>query len=232
MCKEEHYDHWDHKKCCDCKEGPQGVPGLQGPQGIQGVPGPQGNMGLTGLQGPQGLQGPAGKDCEPRPPEEKCCCDRWANLFAIPPQLLQPFGQPNDTVVFQNQNAVSIGDFDLAMSSIDGSIKFLKSGIYYISWGAEAKVLPPIPSPTPSFSFGLWVNNLLVPGSVLSGYTQAPDDDTLHIDGDVIIQVNANDVLKLRNASSLNVSMNPNTIGIQFPVTIATVTIHCLKAIV
>jgi len=230
MCKEDmKYDHWDHKKCCGCKEGPQGVPGIQGPQGMQGVPGAQGPMGQTGLQGPQGLQGPPGKDCEPRPPEWKCCCDRWANVFASPPQLLQPFGSPGDAVLFQGQNAVSLGDFDLSMMGVDGSVKFLKSGIYYICWGAEAKVEPPVPSPTPSFSFGIWINNIIVPGSALSGYTQAPNDDTLHISGDVTIQVLAGDVLKLRNASSLVVNMSPNTIGIQFPVTVASLNIHCLK---
>lgn len=230
MCKEDMYDRWEYKKCCDCKEGPQGVPGLQGPQGIQGVAGPQGNMGLTGLQGPQGLQGPAGKDCEPRPPGQDCCCESWANLYAIPPQILQPFGSSGDTVIFQGQNAVTAAYFDLSMMGVDGSVKFLKSGVYYITWGAEAKVEPPVPSPTPSFSFGLWLSNVIVPGSTLSGYTQAPGDDTLHISGDVTINVNAGDVLKLRNASNLAVAMNPNTVGIQFPVTIASLNIHCLKA--
>jgi len=123
--------------------------------------------------------------------------------------------------------------FDLSQMGVDGSIKFLKSGVYYINWGAEAKVEPPVPSPTPSFSFGLWMNNdpLPIPGSVLSGYTQAPNDDTLEISGEVTIHVNANDVLKLRNASSLVVNMNPNTIGIQFPVTVASLNIHCLKSL-
>ncbi len=98
-----------------------------------------------------------------------------------------------------------------------------------INWGSEAKVQPPIPSPTPSFSFGLWINNVVVPGSVISGYTQAPNDDTLHIDNEVIIKVNANDVLKLRNASAFILEMAPNTVGIQFPVVVATLNIHCLK---
>jgi len=227
MCKEE-----GHKKdCCCCIQGPQGVPGLQGEQGIQGVPGPQGIPGQTGAQGVQGLQGPAGvcncDDC----PDRGCCCGAYANIFGLPPQILQPFGQAGDTVLFQGQNAVSVGDFDLTTIGADGEVKFLKAGVYYINWGAEAKVQPPIPDPTPSFSFGLWMNNVLVPGSTLSGYTQAPNDDTLHISGEVIINVNARDVLKLRNASSLTVDMAPNTIGIQFPVTVASLNIHCLKEI-
>ena len=227
----------EDKGCCGCfgPQGPQGVPGLQGPQGIQGqngldgqngVTGAQGPQGIVGPQGPQGLQGIPGKDCEGH---DDCCCQSYANVFASPPQLLQPFGFPGDAVLFQGQNAVSPGDFDLTMMGVDGSVTFLKTGIYYINWGAEAKVEPPIPSPTPSFSFGLWLNNVLVPGSVLSGYTQAPNDDTLHIDGEVLIPVTAGSVLKLRNASTLVVNMNPNTIGIQFPVVVASLTIHCLK---
>jgi hypothetical protein len=118
------------------------------------------------------------------------------------------------------------------MMGVDGSIKFLKSGVYVLNWGAEAKVQAPIVAPTPSFSFGLWLNNVVVPGSVISGYTQAPNDDTLHITNEVIIPINANDVVKLRNASAFILEMAPNTIGIQFPVVVASLNIHCLKAIV
>ena len=229
----------EHKNNCCCKcaigpQGPQGVPGLQGDQGIQGVPGPQGIMGQKGEQGVQGIQGVPGvclcEDCNGH--DREChCCESWCNVFAKPPQTLQPFGLGLDAVLFQQQNAVVAADFDLGMMAVDGSVKFLKSGVYYINWGAEARVQPPIPDPTPSFSFGLWKNGILVPGSVLSGYTQAPNDDTLHISGEVIINVIAGDVIKLRNAASLLVDMNPNTIGIQFPVTVASLNIHCLKSL-
>lgn len=227
MCKD---DMYDHKRCCGCQEGPVGPAGLQGEQGIQGVPGPQGIMGPAGAQGPRGLQGAPGKDCNGSDRQD-CCCFAYCNIFAQPPQLLQPFGNVGDAVLFQGQNVVSAAEFDLTMVAVDGSLRFMKSGIYYINWGAEAKVEPPVPSPTPSFSFGLWLNGVIVPGSTLSGYTQAPNDDTLHISGEVIIQVMANDILRLRNASSLIVNMNPNTIGIQFPVTVASLNIHCLKSV-
>lgn len=221
------------KDCCCCIQGPQGVPGLQGEQGIQGVPGPQGIPGQTGMQGPQGLQGPQGIcNCDDCPDRHCGCCESWANVYGSPPQVLQPFGNAGDAVLFQGQNAVTAATFDLTMMSVDGSVKFLKSGVYYINWGAEAKVQPPIPDPTPSFSFALFLNNVLVPGATLSGYTQAPNDDTLHISGEVIINVMTNDVLKLRNASTLIVDMTPNTIGIQFPVTVASLSIHCLKEII
>jgi len=212
----------------DGATGPQGAQGSAGANGQMGPQGPQGPQGITGPQGIQGIQGLPGKDCEGR---ECHCCETWCNIYGSPPQLLTAFGTPNDSVLFQGMNAVSAGDFDLTQIGVNGEVKFLKSGIYYINWGAEAKVESPVPSPTPSFSFGLWVDGILVPGSVLSGYTQAPNDDTLHISGEVTIPVLANSVIKLRNASSLAVNMNPNTIGIQFPVTVASLNIHCLKSL-
>lgn len=226
MCKED----MDHKRCCDQgPQGPQGVPGLQGPQGVQGVPGSQGIPGQTGSQGPQGLQGPPGKDCEP---QGGCkCCESYANVWAQPPQILGANGAANDAVLFQFINAVVPADFDLSMMSTDGSVKFLKSGVYSISYGAEAKVSQPIPVPVPSFSFGLWKSGVLIPGSTISGYTQAPGDDTLQVTGEVIIDVLAGDVIKLRNASSNGVDMTPNTVGIVFPVTVANLNIHCLKSL-
>lgn len=230
MCKEDHKEWRHHKPCCE--QGPQGVPGLQGEQGVQGVPGNQGVPGQTGAQGPQGLQGIPGV-CS----DEQCqghggkSCESYANVWAQPPQILGPNGSGNDAVLFQFQNAVVAADFDLSMMSVDGSIKFLKSGVYNIAYGAEAKVSQPIPVPVPSFSFGLWKNAVLIPGSTISGYTQAPGDDTIQITGEVIIDVLANDVVKLRNASSNGIDMTPNTIGIVFPVTVAALNIHCLKAI-
>jgi hypothetical protein len=227
MCKED-----CKNDCCCCIQGPQGVPGLQGEQGIQGVPGAQGIPGQQGVQGVQGLQGPPGI-CKP----EDCqggdckCCEAYANVWAQPPQILGPNGAANDAVLFQFQNAVSAPDFDLSMMSVDGSVKFLKAGAYRINYGAEAKVSQPIPVPVPSFSFGLWKNGVLVPGSTISGYTQAPGDDTLQVNGEVMIDIAANDIVKLRNASSNGIDMTPNTVGIAFPVTVATLNINCLKAL-
>lgn len=221
----------EFKRCCECQQGPQGVPGMQGPQGLQGLPGPQGAMGQQGLQGLQGLQGPPGKDCEDRPDNGCKCCEAYANIFGSPPQVIDPFGGAADAVLFQGINALSVGHFDLTNMAINGEVKFLKSGVYSINWGVEAKVQPPIPEPTPSFSFGLWLNGVNVPGSVISGYTQAPNDDTLHIAHEVIIRVMAGDVVRVRNASAFTLDMSPNTVGIQFPVVVSSLNIFCLKEI-
>jgi hypothetical protein len=62
-------------------------------------------------------------------------------------------------------------------------------------------------------------------------FTQAPGDDACHSTGDIIIEVMANDLLKLRNTSISDVNLNPNVTGSVFPITIASINIECLKAL-
>jgi len=221
MCKENKYT----EHCCI--QGPQGVPGLQGPQGIQGVPGSQGVKGQTGLQGPQGIQGVPGKDCD-------CTgiADRpYANVYASVAQIIQPFNVPAvaDQVLFDLQNSVSVGDFDLSLMSTTGDLKFLKHGIYHLQWQLQARITSPVPVPVPSWSFGFWFDGVLVPGSIYSGFTQAPGDDACHSTGDVIFEVKAGSLLRLRNTSISQVSLNPSVTGSVFPITIASINIECLK---
>src|SRR6185503_14498430 len=186
MCKDDM--HHDHRKCqCCCEQGPQGVPGLQGPQGIQGVPGAQGAAGQMGAQGPQGLQGPKGD------PGKDCDCSqsmsRYANVYASNAQIVNAYNNPGDQVLFDKQNAVSAGDFDLSQMGSSGDIKFLKHGIYHLAWLLQARITSPVPVPVPSWSFGFWLNGVLVPGSIYSGFTQAPGDDACHSSSEVIIEI-------------------------------------------
>lgn len=81
----------------------------------------------------------------------------------------------------------------------------------------------------PSWSFGLWLNAALVPGSIYSGYTQALGDDAAHTNGEVIIEVKAGDKMRLRNTSVSAVNLNPNVNGSVFPITIATLTVQSVK---
>ena len=218
MCKED-------KNCC-CEQGPQGVPGLQGPQGIQGVPGAQGATGQTGAQGPRGMQGEKGKDCD-------CTGGAlpYANIYASVAQIVQPYNVAAlaDAVLLDSQNAVSVGDFDLTQKNINGDVKFLKHGIYKLSWVLQARISIPVPVPVPSWSFGFWLNGVLVPGSIYSGFTQAPGDDACHSSAELIVEVKANDLLRLRNTSTSLVNLNPNVTGSAFPITIASINIDCLK---
>lgn len=236
MCKEDmnEYHHHYHRDCpCCCEMGPQGPAGIQGPQGIQGVMGPQGPMGPTGLQGnpgPKGDKGDPGQDCDCSQNRD-CCCEVFANLYSQTPQIIQPYNVAGDAVLLDKYNAVSdlVLDFDLSQAGITGDIKFLKHAIYNLRWVLQARVVVPVPAPVPSWSFGFWLNGVLVPGSIYSGFTQAPGDDACHSSSDVIIEVKAGDMLRLRNTSISSVNLNPNVTGSVFPITIASVNIECVK---
>ncbi len=226
MCRDDMYK----KDCCCCIQGPQGVPGLQGPQGIQGVPGAQGIPGQNGMQGPQGLQGPAGI-CTPEQCQGAAKDMPYLNVYASQAQTIQPFNAPAvaDQVLFDQQNANSGAlDFDLSQMNVNGDIKFLKHGIYHFTWQLQARISVLI-QPVPSWSFGFWLNGILVPGSIYSGFTSSPNDDAAHSTGDVIIEVKAGDILRLRNTSINAVSLNPNIAGSVFPITIASINTECLK---
>ncbi len=204
--------------------GPIGPQGQIGQNGAQGPQGPQGPMGPLGPQGIQGVQGTPGLDCQGG-------CIRYVNTYATTAQTIGAYGSGTDTVLFDAVNEVSTGDFNLTMSNITGDITFLKHGVYHLAWQLQARITPPVPNPVPSWSFGFWLNGVLVPGSVYSGFTQAPGDDACHSTGDVIIEVNAGDKLRLRNTSISSVSLNPNITGSVFPITIASINVECLEAL-
>jgi hypothetical protein len=175
-----------------------------------------------GPAGPTGPQGPAGTSGSLP----------FANVFATVAQTIQPYNVPAlaDSVLFDSQNGVSAAtDFDLSQMNVTGDIKFLKAGNYHVAWQLQARIAPPLPSPVPSWSFGFWLNGVLVPGSIYSGYTSSPNDDAAHSTGDVIITVTAGQTLRLRNTCISAVSLNPAINGSVFPITIASINIEGLS---
>ncbi len=226
MCNES--KERDHKCKCCCDQGPVGPMGIQGPQGIQGVPGAQGSIGPTGAQGPQGMQGIPGV-CNPEDCISRCDCpSAYCNVFAINPQTKGPYASASDTVMFDSSNAVS-PEFDISMYGITGAIKFLKHGIYSIAWTAQGRIQPPVPEPVPSWSFGLFLDGSLIMGSIASGFTQSPNDDTAHATAQVEVEVLAGEVLLLRNTCVSSVILNPNASGSVFPIANSTINIMILK---
>jgi len=208
MCKDS-----THEGGCCCEQGPQG------PMGVQGI------QGSTGPQGPQGIQGVPGKDCEGR----DCKCSyAYCNVYSLTKQIKGAFGSASDTVLFDSQASVS-PEFDVSAKNSTGEIKFLKHGIYSCDWIAQANITPPVPSPVPSFSFGFWLDGVLLPGSVNSSFTQSPNDDNTHVSGQVIVEVAAGQKLILRNASASSVTMNPLPSGSVFPIANASLNIVLVK---
>jgi hypothetical protein len=175
------------------------------------------------------MQGSAGKDCDCS--QTGAASAMYASVYSLTAQSLTANGTPTDFLKFDQQNAVSTGDFDLSVMATTGEIKFLKHGIYKISVEAQAKLASPVPTPVPSWSFGMWMNNALVKGSVFCGFTQSPNDDVTHVNSEVILEVQANDMLKIKNASAYNVDLTPNPTASLFPITVATVDIIGIKAL-
>jgi len=250
----------DHKNCSCCPgaqgpmgsqgaqgavgplgpQGPIGPMGIQGPQGSQGVPGAQGaqglqgNAGAMGAVGPAGAMGPAGP-VGPQGPQGipgQGFDPSFLSLYASNSQIIQAFGNPLSTVLFNQVSAVvATSDYDISNAASLGQVVFKKHGWYRLMWELQANITPPLPSPVPSWSFGFFLNGVLVPGTVYSGFNDSPDNDAVHSDSSIIIEIKANDILTLRNTCVSSVSLNPNVGGSVFPITIATLDAELLKSL-
>ncbi len=201
------------------EQGIQGVPGLPGADGANGAPGPKGPAGPsgpTGAQGGQGMQGPMG----PQGP----CCPRAGGVANVYSSLDQIIGS-GESVLFENANAFTVGEFDLTMAPTTGDITFLKSGVYVISWTIEGQLLPPYPDPVPGWSFALFLDSLPVPGSCFSGFNIFLEELTNMVSGGVAITATAGQVLSLRSTSTLPVSVLSSTPGSLLPGTSASLLI-------
>lgn len=236
--------------CFVCPPGPQGAQGLQGPVGPQGLQGPQGVQGSTGnqgaagsmgVQGPQGPSGPAGQNgavgpagatgpAGPQGASGGSFAPSYFNVYASLQQVVGPSGSPTQTVFFDKMNQVfAPADYDLTNAASSGALVFNNHGIYQLNWELQANVTPPIPAPVPSWSFGFFLNGVLVPGSIYSGFNDSPDNDAVHADGTVIIEIPAGGIITLVNTCALSVSLDPNVSGSVFPITIASVVANLLR---
>lgn len=198
---------------CNCPPGPQGPQGTQGVQGVQGV---------QGQQGPQGPQG-SSSDCD-------CNNPAWFSIYASLSQTIGPNASLTQDVLFDQVASISsASDFDLSLALSQGKVKFLKHGYYDLGWILQGKITPPIPSPVPSWSFGFYLNNVLIPGSIFSGFNASPNDDATHTNSRIIVEVKVNDILNLRNTSASSVDLDPNPSGSIFPITIASMIASKIK---
>ncbi|MES2273495.1 MAG: hypothetical protein V4487_04835 [Chlamydiota bacterium] len=191
-----------HSQCCcqDCICPPR-TQGPQGPIGPQGTSGPQGTVGMQGVQGIPGSIGPQGLQGQPGPIGAQGPCCPLNGTFANTYSLLDQTVPPGGVIIMEGKNASTIS-IDVSTTATNGEIVFNKAGVYEITWNVEGQITPPFPLPVPSWSVGLTLNNLLVPGSVFGGFTFSPDEISRTTGNTVIIAIDDGDVLRLVNTST------------------------------
>lgn len=216
-------------------EGRQGCMGIQGPVGPQGSrgergdEGPQGEPGKNGREGPPGPQGPQGPKGDTGPRGPMCCCDGitiFANLFSSREQLIQSFGNPGSHVTFEHFNTAS-PLVNISSVNTTGDITINQNGIYAITYSVTGRLNSFIPPLFP-WSFGLYLDGSLVPGSISAAFTPNVDH-LMSATNTVIIVILNGQVLTLRNVSTQNVDLLSNVSGGPFPNDSASINIFQLR---
>jgi Collagen triple helix repeat (20 copies) len=203
--------------------GPAGATGPQGPAGPIGQAGPIGPTGATGSTGPSGPIGPQGP-VGPAGPSGPGIVPSFFNLYSSQAQTVSSGAQ----VLFNAANAVQpAANYGLTNAGVNGSMVFNVAGYYRLHWDIQGKVTPPIPAPVPSWSFGFYLNGVLIPGSNYSGFNDSPNNDSVHSSGEVFIPIQAGQVLTLVNTSVNSTDLTPNVVG-SIPITDATVVVQQL----
>lgn len=205
-------------------DGPPGPIGPQGQTGQNGLPGPMGPQGPQGIAGPQGLQGLQGV------PGQDCSCESaYLSIYSLTDQTsISPNGSPFMELVNSNSGA---SDWDISLAPSTGEVKVMKHGIYTVQWGFDGRLAPPYPFPVPSWSLGIFRNGVLLPGSTSGGFSITPDDLIVHNSADFIIELFANDVIKMVNTSKLPLDGLTSPTGTNAPVAVARLNLTKLKSL-
>lgn len=190
-------------------QGPQGPVGPQGPAGEpgrDGIQGPSGNDGRQGVPGPQGPIGPKG----PVGPKGPSCCSEgisaYANLFSTVNQTIPS----TSAALFELANEYS-PYFDISNANSTGEILFNQSGIYFISYTVTGHLEDS--TNTAPWSFGLYLDNSLVNGSIFAGSTDVGEDLFSNAGGSVILLAFKGQHLKLKNTSNNSVVLVSDVSG-------------------
>jgi hypothetical protein len=231
-----------NQPCCTGAQGPQGPAGPQGPSGTPGLPGTPGLAGTAGNPGAPGAPGTSGTPGTPGAagtqgpqgvagPEGPCCPGvvNYLNLYSNLDQTVAAFGSPGSSVLFELANEVT-PDFDITLAPTTGQVTFLRKGVYLMSFTVTG-LLAAFPFPTPIWSFGLFVNGTLVPGSVFSSFSLAPDIILTSAASSVVVQVNAGDVLTLQNTTVAAVNLISSAFGSAAPVNSTSLNVTLLQAL-
>jgi collagen triple helix repeat protein len=218
-------EEWKRNTCCQVgpqgpigPQGPQGVQGVSGQTGAQGIPGPSGIQGPAGPQGTAGAAGPAGPTgaTGPQGPQGPAGSGivNYLSLYSVTNQTVAPNGSP----FLEAINSVVAAGFDISLASANGIVKVLNHGIYSIDWSFDGLLAPPYPAPVPGWSLGIYRNGTLLPGSTSGAFSISPDEFVVHTSGSLVLELFANDSLKIVNTSTQNLLAQATYPGTVVPV--------------
>jgi len=210
--------------------GPQGPEGPQGANGERGSEGPQGPHGRDGRQGPAGPQGSQGPQGIVGPKGAACCCEGitvFSNLYSMKEQLIGSAERSDSTVTFEHLNATS-PLVDISSINSTGEIIINQNGIYVINYSVVGHLETFDPSSISPWSFGLFLDGVVIPGSISPAITETEDDFRTAAKS-VIIVVLKGQILTLKNASTKNVSLLSTVSGGAVPNDSASIEIFQLK---
>jgi len=217
-----------------CPPGPRGPQGLQGPVGTQGLQGPegaQGQAGAIGAAGPQGADGAMGP-AGPQGPAGPGVVPSFFSVYSSIAATVGAYGSATQTVLLDKISTVyAASDYDLSSTAVDGKMVFKKHGIYLLNWTLQGAIAPPVPSPIQPWSFGFFLNGVLVPGSIYSGFTDNTNNDPTTANAEIAIEIFPGQVLTMQNTCVSNIALNPSVGGSVFPITVATVNAQLLLSL-
>lgn len=193
----------DTPSCGSCAPGPQGP---MGPQGTPGPQGPQGGQGTMGPQGPRGPMGPQGTPGVPGPAAAFCGILTFTNPYSLQGQCIFPCGN----VKFE-EAGFTTADIDTSNAGTTGEIVFKTEGTYCFVFTATGK-LKEKKGGYDTWSFGLYIDGVLQPGTVIAAVTREHKDFE-SISGHLIAPVKAGQVLTMRNVSDDAVLLLNNVSG-------------------
>jgi len=194
---------------CICPPGPQGPSGSQGTQGPMGLTGPQGP---GGLQGPQGVAGPQGP----------CCAVQgtYAGLYSDMDQTVASSGSP-----FLDQLITSTLSIDTSMAATTGVVTLNNSGIYLISFSVQGAAA----APPAAWSFSLYKNGTLVPGTTWTAFTGSSSELIRQTGGGALVSITSGDTIQIVNTSSGSVNLEAASAGVMVPVNCVNLTIQLVQ---
>jgi len=188
---------------------------MRGEQGLQGVQGPRGQDGLQGPQGIQGLQGIPGM-CVNCFEHGECRCPEpeFAEVGSTATQDLaaSPGANMAGGVALMEVSIHATPNIDLSQAAINGKVTVNRAGWYQVSTGVCGS-LNPVVSPLPVWTFSLFKNAMIVQGSTFANMTISPEQKANEIVSQVLVHIDAGDVLELANTSTANVVITAPTLG-------------------